>query len=158
MRHIERYRPNVSVIITDGSGNVLLCKRVDEKYSGTWQCVQGGIDAGESAVQAAIRETQEELGVRADEVTILDVMEEKFSYRWDDSHIKQWNTDFVGQEQTFVYAQVPRDAHINLDAHHREFTEAYWGSPEELVTKCWERKRPGISAALHRLGLLIARS
>lgn len=158
MRHIERYRPNVSVIITDGAGQVLLCKRVDEKYSGTWQCVQGGIDAGESAVQAAIRETQEELGVRADEIVILDAMEEKFSYRWDDSHIKQWNTDFVGQEQTFVYAQIPRDVQMNLDAYHREFTEVYWGSPEELVAKCWERKRPGISAALHRFGLLIARS
>lgn len=158
MRRIERYRPNVSVVITDGAGNVLLCKRVDEKYSGTWQCVQGGIDAGESAVQAAIRETQEELGIRADEITVLDVMEERFSYRWDDSHIEQWNSDFVGQEQTFVFAKVSQDAHINLDAHHREFAEVYWGSPEDLVAKCWEKKRPGISAALHRFGLLIVRS
>lgn len=158
MRHIERYRPNVSVIITDGAGLVLLCKRVDEKYGGTWQCVQGGIDAGENAIDAAIRETREELGVRTDEVRILDVMPEKFSYRWDDSHIKQWNSDFVGQEQTFVYAQIPRHAQMNLDIHHREFAEVYWGSPEELVEKCWERKRAGITAALHHFGLLIARS
>ena len=154
----EKYRPNVCVIITDGRGKVLLCKRVDEKYAGTWQTVQGGIDDGEGVIDAALRETWEELGVPVSEIKVHDVMEERHAYRWDDEHIKQYNTGFVGQEQTFVFVEIAHDAPIDLDAHHREFSEVYWGSPEELLAKSWERKKPGVKAALLRFGLLVDRS
>lgn len=154
----EKYRPNVCVIITDGCGKVLLCKRVDEKYAGTWQTVQGGIDDGEGVIDAALRETWEELGVSTSEIKVHDVMQERHAYRWDDDHIQKYNTGFVGQEQTFVLIEIRRDAPMDLDAHHREFSEVFWGSPEDLLNKSWDRKKPGIQAALIHFGLLSARS
>ena len=154
----EKYRPNVCVIVTDGRGRVLLCKRVDEQYGDTWQTVQGGIDDGEGVIDAALRETWEELGVPTSAITVHDVMEERHAYRWDDEHLAKWKTDFVGQEQVFVLVEIAHDTPMDLDVHHREFSDVYWGSPEELLAKSWERKRPGIQAALTRFGLLVDRS
>jgi putative (di)nucleoside polyphosphate hydrolase len=154
----EKYRPNVCVIVSDGCGNVLLCKRVDERDGGTWQTVQGGIDDGEAVLDAALRETWEELGIVAEDILVRDVMEERYAYRWDDDHIVAWGSGFVGQEQVFVLIEVSRDVAMNLNAQHREFLQVCWGSPEELLAKSWERKKPGLRAALIRFGFLVAES
>lgn len=159
----ERYRPNVAVLLTDGHGRVLLCERVETDYEASVQVVQGGIDKGESVIDAALREASEELGIDPSIITILGVMEEKFCYTWDPEHIAKWRAEFpiraasehfLGQEQQFVCAQIEPGTPMNLDAHHREFRRVRWGTPQELIEGCWERKRPGIIAALQYFGLL----
>ena len=49
------YRPCVGIMLLNDLGQVLVAKRVDlvEK---AWQMPQGGIDAGETPVDAAMRE------------------------------------------------------------------------------------------------------
>lgn len=153
----EHYRQNAAVLLTDGFGRVLCCVRSDATYGESLQLVQGGIDPGESLIEAALRETSEELGIDPAEVTILGVMEQKFRYRWDDQHVysmKFPGSSYVGQEQQFVFAQIAPGTPMNLDAHHREFSRVFWGSPQILIEGCWERKRPGIIAALEHFGLL----
>jgi ADP-ribose pyrophosphatase YjhB (NUDIX family) len=52
--------PSVNVIVTNASGDILLIRRSDNQ---NWAVPGGGIDLGESMVQAAVRETKEETGV-----------------------------------------------------------------------------------------------
>lgn len=52
--------PSVNVAVTNDAGEILLIRRSD---NGNWALPGGGVDIGESLVQAAVRETREEAGV-----------------------------------------------------------------------------------------------
>ena len=53
--------PSVFVAVRNDQGKLLLVRRCD---SGTWELPGGRVDVGESAVEAAVRETSEESGIR----------------------------------------------------------------------------------------------
>lgn len=154
----KRYRPNAAVFVTDGQGRVLLCTRSD----GTpfLQTVQGGIDEGETPRQAAIREMSEELGLTPESFEIIGEATGRHRYDWTKSYIQSIiekfgrHPDFDGQEQQYFLARVAPDAQFVLDAHHQEFSEVRWGSPEELIEKSWPLKTEGFRKALEEFGLL----
>src|SRR3569833_1980131 len=52
--------PSVNVVVTNDDGDILLIRRT---ANNNWALPGGAIDLGESAAQAAIRETQEETGI-----------------------------------------------------------------------------------------------
>ncbi|GAA4514096.1 NUDIX domain-containing protein [Actinoallomurus oryzae] len=52
--------PSVNVIVVNDDGDILLIRRTDND---NWALPGGAIDLGESAAQAAVRETQEETGI-----------------------------------------------------------------------------------------------
>ncbi|MEO7586586.1 MAG: NUDIX domain-containing protein [Arachnia sp.] len=54
----------VGVVITDGSGRVVLVQRGKEPQRGRWSVPGGSVDAGESLQEAAAREAFEETGLR----------------------------------------------------------------------------------------------
>lgn len=59
----------VCVWVYDGKGNVLLTRRAPGKsFPGTWENSGGAVQAGESSLQAIVRELREETGIRADPV------------------------------------------------------------------------------------------
>ncbi|MFD3970299.1 NUDIX domain-containing protein [Streptomyces cyaneofuscatus] len=64
---VERGRPEpqavlgVSVVVTDAQGRVLLGR----KRAGMWELPAGGVEFGETAVAAAVRELAEETGLKA---------------------------------------------------------------------------------------------
>ncbi|MFI6425870.1 NUDIX hydrolase [Promicromonospora sp. NPDC050880] len=60
-----RERSAARVILVDGAGRVLVVRGhdVNQPERSWWFTVGGGIDAGETPVQAALRETREEAGV-----------------------------------------------------------------------------------------------
>jgi 8-oxo-dGTP pyrophosphatase MutT (NUDIX family) len=53
--------PSVFVAVRNEPGELMLVRRCD---SGTWELPGGRVDVGESAVDAAVRETSEESGIR----------------------------------------------------------------------------------------------
>jgi ADP-ribose pyrophosphatase YjhB (NUDIX family) len=53
--------PSVNVVVTDDSDKILLIRRTDND---NWALPGGAIDVGESITDAAVRETQEETGIR----------------------------------------------------------------------------------------------
>ena len=58
----------VCVWVHDGKGNILLTKRAQEKtFPGTWENSGGAVQAGETGLQAIVRELFEETGIRAQE-------------------------------------------------------------------------------------------
>lgn len=59
--------PSVNVVVGNAAGEVLLIRRAD---NGNWAVPGGAVDLGESLVQAAVRETREETGIKC-EVTGL---------------------------------------------------------------------------------------
>lgn len=60
----DRHLIDVHVIIVD-DGSILLTQRRDDnpEFDGRWHLPSGKLDAGESALDAAARETEEEVGV-----------------------------------------------------------------------------------------------
>lgn len=56
----------VCVWVYDGKGNILLTRRAPGKsFAGTWENSGGAAKAGESSLQAIVRELFEETGIRA---------------------------------------------------------------------------------------------
>ncbi|WP_042383857.1 NUDIX hydrolase [Streptacidiphilus melanogenes] len=55
--------PSVNVVVADDLGRILLIRRTD---NGNWAVPGGAIDLGESLTQAAVRETDEETGIRCE--------------------------------------------------------------------------------------------
>ena len=57
----------VCVWVYDGRGNLLLTRRAPEKsYPGTWENSGGAVKAGETSLEAIVRELYEETGIRAE--------------------------------------------------------------------------------------------
>lgn len=148
------YRQNAAVIITDGQGRVLLCRRATAALPFV-QTVQGGIDPGESPREAAIRELFEEIGLRAEQLEIIAEAPEKYRYDFLPDFSGSVYERYRGQEQTFFLAQTDPSVEFDLAAHgEQEFQEVWWGTPEEFVREAWDLKRPGIAMALRAFGLL----
>ncbi|MGQ0847180.1 MAG: NUDIX hydrolase [Sporichthyaceae bacterium] len=55
--------PSVNVAVVDAGGRLLLMRRSD---NGNWAIPGGAIDVGESLSQAAVREVEEETGIRCE--------------------------------------------------------------------------------------------
>jgi putative (di)nucleoside polyphosphate hydrolase len=151
------YRPNVAILVTDGQGRVLLCYRHEKEVESRVQTVQGGIDPGETPLEAAKREIAEEIGLRPDQYKIVAEAPTKYRYDWPSVFIDQLeHKTYIGQEQQFFLIQVDPEIVFQLDTHEQEFSEVRWGSPQELVDLAWEKKRPGLAGALKEFGLLAA--
>lgn len=57
----------VCVWVYDGKGNLLLTRRAKEKsFAGTWENSGGAAKAGETSLQAIVRELREETGIAAE--------------------------------------------------------------------------------------------
>jgi putative (di)nucleoside polyphosphate hydrolase len=54
---VPTYRPNVAFLLLDDHDQLLICERL--KIEGAWQFPQGGMDEGESPLEALHREVEE---------------------------------------------------------------------------------------------------
>jgi mutator protein MutT len=71
-------------LITDHDGHWLIARRKDDAHmGGYWEFPGGKVKTGETAVQAAVREAHEEVGLVVQPVGELDAVE----YAYDDRHV-----------------------------------------------------------------------
>src|SRR5215472_13705143 len=63
-----RYRRAVGIMLLNRDGEVFVGRRIDMPAMPAWQMPQGGIDPGETPLQAALRELKEEIGTDQAEV------------------------------------------------------------------------------------------
>ena len=82
----DGFRPNVGIILSNGSGQVLWARRVGQD---AWQFPQGGIGKGESPEQALYRELEEEVGLTRDAVKVLGCTRGWLRYRLPKRYIRE---------------------------------------------------------------------
>jgi putative (di)nucleoside polyphosphate hydrolase len=95
---------------------------------------QGGIDDGEQPWPAALRELEEETGIRPTLVEKLAEHPELLRYdlpeEWRE---KLWRGKWKGQMQHWFLARfLGADSDVNLHTHHPEFRAWKWVEPKEL--------------------------
>lgn len=129
------YRMGVGIMLLNAHNKVFVAKRIDNQFE-AWQMPQGGIDAGEDAQTAVLRELNEETGLPPDAVEILAQTPHMLRYRLPDSLIpKVWGGKFQGQDQIwFLLRLVGAESLINIATEHAEFSEWRWAEPSELPT------------------------
>lgn len=119
-----KLRQKVRALIVDNSGQVLLIR--PHGYSeDQWTLAGGGVEAGESPVEAMRRELAEELGLACDELQQLPVAN-RFVYSED--YKRKRALDHDGQEAVMFCVRVPQDETLRLQAE--EIAEARWFAPE----------------------------
>lgn len=151
------YRPCVGIALFNDKGQVFVGERID--YPGAWQMPQGGIDPGETIEQAVLREMAEEIGCGKGE--IMHIYEKKLRYRLPDRLVeKLWNSQFGGQEQTWVAVRFTgEDSDINLSAHTpAEFQAWKWVGLHEVIDLIVPFKRKTYREVIQAFRHLVAPS
>ena len=136
------YRENVGIMLVNASGHVFVAQRLDNN-SDAWQMPQGGIDAGETPRDAALRELTEETGVTPDLVDIDSETADWVAYDLPLEMIPQiWGGKYRGQKQKwFRLTFHGTNADINIETEHPEFSQWQWLPAGELADRIVPFKR-----------------
>ena len=135
-------RDAVRVVLTDAGGRVLLFHVLtpDEEPDGWWELPGGGIDPGESYLEAAVREIREETGLDLDPAQVGQP-----SWRRDAT----WRSRGVRrlQHEVVVHARVPADQPVIVDGGRtaeevEDFVVARWWQLDEIAAS-QQRFYPG---------------
>ena len=126
------YRPCVGIFLLNNDGLVFAGRRIDSRAE-AWQMPQGGIDAGESPLQACMREMREEIGTNTAE--LISQHDDWFYY---DIPLpladRLWQGRYKGQKQKWMALRFTGDdSDINIATEEPEFCEWKWLSPHDLV-------------------------
>ncbi|MBU2866084.1 RNA pyrophosphohydrolase [Pacificibacter marinus] len=129
------YRSCVGVMLMNKDGDIFVGERIDTP--GAWQMPQGGIDAGEDAKEAALRELWEETGVDPEHVDLLAQTSNWLTYDLPDHLIgKVWKGKYRGQKQLwFLMRFNSTDDKISIASEHPEFAQWKWSAPTNLVAE-----------------------
>lgn len=128
MNEESNYRLNVGLIIVNNYGKVLICKR---KNSNQWQFPQGGIDKGESPIEAAKREIFEEVGIKPSKIKVLGKIKDWVKYEIPKELAKKSfkKKGIVGQKQKWFIFKIKSEACITfVNDPDNEFDDFAWVS------------------------------
>ena len=149
-----RYRPSVAGIIRDSSGRVLIGERA--KILRGWQFPQGGVEPGETTVQALQREMLEEVSLPPKGYVISDA-KGPYRYAFPAGFTKN---GYEGQEQQyFLLDLLPGGREmIDVKTRHQEFRRVRWIFPREFEIAWLPRmKRAVYREVLHDFfGMIIS--
>lgn len=130
------YRLNVGIVLINESGRVFWGKRQGHD---AWQFPQGGLAAGESALEAMFRELNEEVGLDRSDVEVLGVTKRWLKYRLPKQYLRHGTLPLViGQKQKWYLLKLATsEQKIRLDLYDSpEFDSWRWidyQEPQEQV-------------------------
>ncbi len=127
------YRPAVGVMLLNPERKVWVGQRLDSTLE-AWQMPQGGLDPGETVLEGAYRELEEETGIRRDLVEIVHQAKDELTYDLPDDLIgKVWKEPWRGQRQTwFLMRFLGQDGDVDIATSDPEFRAWKWAEPAEL--------------------------
>jgi putative (di)nucleoside polyphosphate hydrolase len=122
-------------MIVNRDGKVFVGQRLDSVLE-AWQMPQGGIDAGEQPLVAAIREVDEETGIAPDKVELLAEAPDWLTYDLPPELIdKVWKGKWRGQRQRwFLFRFTGEDSDVNIATEEPEFRAWRWVDPDDVPT------------------------
>ena len=135
------YRPGVGIALVNRAGEAFIGRRKPKGgeevlAAHAWQMPQGGIDAGETPLEAAKRELWEETNVRS--IELLAELPEWLNYDLPPHARRRWRGRYRGQTQKwFLFRFVGAAAEIDVvhpadGKHAAEFVEWRWERFERL--------------------------
>mgnify|MGYP001211463963 CR=1 FL=1 len=138
-RSLDRdgYRPNVGIILCNGKGQVLWARR---RRRDGWQFPQGGVERGESILDAVYRELYEEVGLRPTQVQVIGCTQQWLRYDVPRTYVRSRSLSFRGQKQMwYLLRMLADDTEVRLDhSEQPEFDEwrwvDYWLPPRKVVS------------------------
>lgn len=140
MQNEKSYRPNVAAIVLSSnypnSCEFFIAQRNDIK--GAWQFPQGGIDQGETPLEALFRELKEEIGT--DEVEVIAECPTWVKYDFPSTLSKKFNS-FDGQKQKYFLVRLKNDSNINIETDIPEFDKYEFVGYDELFERVTNFKK-----------------
>jgi putative (di)nucleoside polyphosphate hydrolase len=135
------YRRGVGIALFNDRGQVFVAQRLDSPGP-AWQMPQGGIDKGETPLDAAWRELHEETGVTSAEL-ILET-EGWLSYDLPPDLAKTlWKGKYRGQEQKwYAFRFTGPESEIDIAGEHPEFSAWKWADFRTVTDLIVPFKRP----------------
>jgi putative (di)nucleoside polyphosphate hydrolase len=135
------YRPCVGVALVNRAGEVFIGRRRRKRNNEvldarSWQMPQGGVDAGESPLEAARRELWEETNVRS--IKVVAELPGWLRYDLPESARGRWSGRYRGQTQKwFLFRFLGKDAEIDVHRpgggrHDAEFDAWRWERFEQI--------------------------
>ena len=133
-------RKGVGVVVLNHENKVFVGKRKDNPVD-KWQMPQGGVDQGESFLNAMKRELFEETNIK--NIKVIKEIEGFFEYELPEELIGIiWKGKFRGQKQKwFIVKFIGDEKEINLKTKNPEFIEWKWILPENLPDVIVDFKR-----------------
>lgn len=99
------------------------------KHPHRWDLPKGHVDQGETEMQCALRELEEETGIRADEITVDP------TFRYEIQYVVNYKKKFGGQDclKTVVYFLAWLNLEIDITVtEHGEFRWFDWNPPHDI--------------------------
>jgi putative (di)nucleoside polyphosphate hydrolase len=131
------FRAGVVAVVRRSDGWVMAFERSD--LSGEWQLPQGGIEQGESPLQAVWRELREETGLSKEHVRLVGEHDAWTVYEWPRG---VRDSERIGQAHRWFFFE-PIDEAVEPTPDGREFRRWQWMAPGDLIQRVVEfRKGP----------------
>ena len=129
-------------MLVNADGAVFVGQRLDNDAP-AWQMPQGGIDEGETPLEAALRELGEETGLPEGSVTVEAETEDWVTYDLPHELVPRiWKGRFRGQKQKWVLMRFTgSDDQVNIATEHPEFSKWCWLPASDLVANIVPFKR-----------------
>lgn len=152
------YRRGVGAVIIDREGRIFAGQRLDAMFD-AWQMPQGGIDEGESPLEAVLREVREETGIDPRHLELLAETADWIRYDVPAELVPNlWGGRYRGQEQRwFAFRFLGSDDDIDIATEHPEFRAWRWMEPDELLANIVPFKRELYARVLKEFAPLLAR-
>ena len=118
-------RSGVGIVVLNKENKVFVARRIDNPKN-FWQMPQGGVNKGENYFNAALRELEEETGIK--KVKLIREIDGTMTYELPEHLLGIiWKGKYKGQKQKwFLMRYLGNDSEINIRTNNPEFLEWKW--------------------------------